>query len=280
MHHVPSLSLAIIPQIWLQIDMAFNLLWLLFHLLSHSPDPGKEFNFENCHLVIASSWMFHTFRMSEEEGQRERESEREWKRGRSRASEAHKNSINTLMKHMVGTLAELPPYTHTHTCRDTLLTHTHLLTLTRTHSHSFAKDSTCKTLHISSTFSLLLCACYFCMHAKCVCASVCVRVCLCVCECLCVCVCTGVCVSLFKPFMKAFNKHIIKIQFDSVFMSLSLHLSLSLSIGLILLFNCGHKRKLLSQTDTHTHTTHTESRSHSHIAEVRWLPKLLLLQVD
>lgn len=27
--------------------------------------------------------------------------------------------------------------------------------------------------------------------------------------------------SLFKPFMKAFNKHIIKIQFDSVFVSLS-----------------------------------------------------------
>lgn len=186
MHHVPSLSLAIIPQIWLQIDMAFNLLWLLFHLLSHSPDPGKEFNFENCHLVIASSWMFHTFRMSEEEGQRKggrvRVRERVEERGRSRASEAHKNSINTLMKHMAGTLAELPPYTHTHTCTDTLLTHTH--TLTRTHSHSFAKDSTCKTLHISSTFSLLLCACYFCMHAKCVCASV--SVCLWVCVQVCV----------------------------------------------------------------------------------------------
>lgn len=78
------------------------------------------------------------------------------------------------------------------------------------------------------------------------------------------CVCTGVCLSLFKPFMKAFNKHIIKIQFDSVFMSLSLHLSLSLSIGLILLFNCGHKRKLLSQTDTHTHNTHRESQSLAH----------------
>lgn len=90
--------------------------------------------------------------------------------------------------------------------------------------------------------------------------SVCVRVYECVCVCLSVCVDVQVCVSLFKPFMKAFNKHIIKIQFDSVFVSLSLsrssllQLSLSLSIGLILLFNCGHKRKLLSQTDRHTHT--------------------------
>lgn len=101
-------------------------------------------------------------------GETEREGDKKRERRRGRASEAHKNSINTLMKHMAGTLAELPPHTHIQTHTETLYT----LTLTRTHSHSHEKDSTCKILHNSSAFSLLLCACYSCMHAKCVCVNV------------------------------------------------------------------------------------------------------------
>lgn len=51
--------------------------------------------------------------MSERGRNRERKREGYRKReGKGRASEAHKNSINTLMKHMAGTLPELPPHTH------------------------------------------------------------------------------------------------------------------------------------------------------------------------
>lgn len=136
--------------------------------------------------------MFHTFRMSEGERQRgrEEEGERVVERGRGRASEAHKNSINTLMKHMAGTLAELPPHTQTHTHAETLYshqhTHSHLLSLihTRLQRIRLVKFCTFRAHFLSCCAPVT----FACMPSVCVC----VRVCLCVCECVYRCVCKSI----------------------------------------------------------------------------------------
>lgn len=134
----------------------------------------------------------HISNVREREKQREKEREKERgrlrERGSGRASEAHKNSINTLMKHMAGTLPELPPQTHAiHIQRHS--THTHLLALihTRMKRIRLVKFCTIRAHFLSCCAPVT----FACMPSVCVCASV--RMCLCLSKCVCV---SGVCESI------------------------------------------------------------------------------------